>query len=115
MIGRIILKIIGVCGFLIGLMTAFYGFFVFLKQIYYWLKYGEWVRKPLSILITYLPEDFSSWLESPHSWLGVHEIIVWSLDKVPFSLFLIVAGSTGGCLFILITFVQPLDKEKKST
>ncbi len=64
-----------------------YGFQVFMH-----LKHGEWVEFPLTILASFGPEKFVSWLSNPPSWHGLHKIIEGALELIPLSLFAVLVG-----------------------
>jgi len=69
------------------------GFFIIFRQLFVWLKNGEW--RDMSLLKGVLYTDIDpivSWLTHPQSWFGVHTIIHWVLISFPLSLFLIIVG-----------------------
>ncbi|GEM_PF-3070994 len=61
------------------------GFWVFGKQCYTYLRYGEWV--PRSVID--LMEMFEvRWAMSPDDWIGLHKVLDWT----PMSVALILTG-----------------------
>jgi hypothetical protein len=75
------------------------GFFVVAYQAYKYLRYGVWPEFALAYLVQYGPDWFTSWVYSPTSWLGLHELTVKALTAIPLSISLMV---TGGITMLLI-------------
>ena len=51
---------------------------VFLYQCYLWLRNGEWVTMPVTVLfekVLHPDNALLRWFTSPESWLGVHKLI----------------------------------------
>ena len=76
----------------VGVLLILVGIGIFGFQVFTYLKYGEWIEFPLTILASLGPEKYVSWLSNPTSWLGLHKIIDGALKSIPLSLFAIVVG-----------------------
>ncbi|MEJ1392117.1 MAG: hypothetical protein RPU34_14715 [Candidatus Sedimenticola sp. (ex Thyasira tokunagai)] len=76
-----------------GILFILAGIGLFGFQIFIYLKHGEWVEFPLTILTSFGPEKLVSWLSNPTSWQGLHKIIDGTLELIPLSLFAVIAGS----------------------
>lgn len=79
-----------------GVIIAVAGILLFGLQVLNWLEKGFWTPFSLYSLLPdskYLPRDFSGWLYSPQSWIGLHKLVVGFLLFIPFPLFLFVAGA----------------------
>ena len=62
-------------------------------QVFVYLKDGRWEKLPLLYLATLLgPDQFSSWLHHPTSWLGLHNVVDGFLKIMPLTVFLILVG-----------------------
>ena len=59
-----------------------------------WLQDGIWKELPLFSTFNYLLEGTAlhGWVSDPQSWLGLHNMVVWSLENIPLALVLIVDG-----------------------
>ena len=68
--------------FLFGVI--FFGF-----QIFCWLRYGEWLGYPCTVLLNALPAFLQVQLENLPA---LREMIVWGLDRVDFSILLVLSG-----------------------
>src|SRR5712691_5588256 len=86
-----------------GWGLLFYGVVIFGYQVYFWLKYGEWVAVKVIYFFTpaarvfgdastpvdLVPEWFHGswrWLLGPDSWFGLHKVVYGLLDVLPVSL-----------------------------
>jgi len=81
---RYLLFSIAVCMFLAGLCVLGY-------QVYAGLMYGTWPALPLQMYFEYLT-PFTTWIERPQSWYGLHKLLTEFLAFAPLSLFLLLAG-----------------------
>lgn len=91
----------------------FWGIVLFLVQVLYWLKSGQWVAVPvLDLFITpafvephilgMTPHDLVPnflgrlfpWLGYPTDWFGVHKFVHAILQFVPLSVVLVAIGFT---------------------
>ncbi len=100
------LSIVG-CAFLI----VFSGFGVLGYQSALWLQDGVWTELPLLTVFNYFFEGaaIQGWLNNPQSWLGLHQVVDWSLQNIPLSLTLILEGIflvtlTASFFFLSIVF-----------
>jgi hypothetical protein len=71
----------------VGTSFVFSGIGLFIYQIYFWLKNGEWTEYSLLWPLSYI-ENLQSWVYYPIEWVGVHKI----LDFIPFPIFLVAMG-----------------------
>ena len=55
------------------------------RQSYVWLQTGDWIPEPSGVLVRYLPSAVLKWIDSPESWLGLHELFTWLLQLLPLS------------------------------
>lgn len=78
----------------IGVLCVFSGMAILCFQVFVYLKDGEWIEFPLSILFAFGPEGFLMWLNNPRSWFGLHKIINGVLEVMPLSLFFMIVGVT---------------------
>lgn len=66
------------CVFLLFLSPFLSAAAVFLYQCYLWLRSGEWVAMPVTVLfekILHPDNALMRWFASPESWLGLHKLI----------------------------------------
>ena len=82
-----------------GILSILAGIGLFCFQVFAYLKHGEWIEVPLSMLASFVSEEFVSWLNNPTSWFGLHKIINGALELIhpaleliPLALFAIVVG-----------------------
>ncbi len=93
----------------ISFASAFYGLALFVGQLVFWLKRGDWLSLPTywlfrehftilsmpvgaiksesDVLLQWIPfVGRSKWLEFPHDWIGLQKAAIWLLDffSVPF-------------------------------
>ena len=73
---------------LIGVVIALAGFAVLCLQVFAYLKTGDW--KSISTLSVVAP--LFSWLQTPQSWFGLHNIVRKMLAILPLSLALVLIG-----------------------
>jgi len=59
-----------------------------------WLQDGIWKELPLLSAFNYFMQGtaFHGWVSDPQSWLGLHNMVVWSLENIPIALVLIIDG-----------------------
>jgi hypothetical protein len=76
--------------FLLGLA----GIAIFGWQCVVWLKTSTWHGLPVSMLVK-PSSDFGRWFTDPHSWFGLHKLIVIAFD-LPLSLILLWAALLDG-------------------
>jgi len=95
---------------LLGLLLCFSvflsGFGLLGYQTVVWLQDGVWNAMPLMMVFTFLFEGtaFGAWMQTPDSWMGLHQVMEWLLINTPISLVLIVDGlvlSAGMAAFII--------------
>lgn len=73
---------------LLGALIVLAGLGVLALQIYGYLRFGRWESYALlEFVAPYLP-----WLRSPHSWLGLHKIVMNVFNILPVSLALLLPG-----------------------
>lgn len=73
---------------LLGALIVLAGLGVLALQIYGYLRFGRWESYSLlEFVAPYLP-----WLRSPHSWLGLHKIVMNVFNILPVSLALLLPG-----------------------
>ncbi len=105
---RLIIRYVGSLFFLAGLCV--FGF-----QVYTWFNVGHWFDMDLLWLVDWLLStqaiDLSSstlvnWFHTPQEWLGFHQSLIFVLDLIPLSLFLVVMG------VFLFAFVYQGEKER---
>jgi len=90
--------------------SVFLGLFIFGWQIYQWLRFGYWIKLPLSNGFEYFGIDLTS-IYYPMDWRGVAKIIQWFL-KWPLSLSLPIIIS---CLtYLLKAIIASLVNEFKT-
>lgn len=75
----------------IAVLTILAGLGIFLYQLYMELRHDTWTAIPLARLLGYLT-PITSWLEQPHSWFGLHNLLTGTLALLPLWLSLFVAG-----------------------
>ena len=63
-------------------------------QSFMWLQDGIWQELSLFSAFSYLLEGTAlhGWVSDPQSWLGLHNMVVWSLENIPLALVLIIDG-----------------------
>jgi len=63
-------------------------------QSFMWLQDGVWKELPLFSAFNFLLEGTAlhGWVSEPHSWLGLHNMVVWCLENIPLALILIIDG-----------------------
>ena len=63
-------------------------------QSFMWLQDGIWQELPLFSAFSFLLEGTAlhGWVSDPQSWLGLHNMVVWSLENIPLALVLIIDG-----------------------
>jgi hypothetical protein len=85
----------------LGLLALLLCFTVFLSgfgllgyQTVVWLQDGVWNAMPLMMVFSFLFEGttFGVWMQNPDSWMGLHQVMEWTLINTPISLVLIVDG-----------------------
>lgn len=66
-------------------------------QTVLWLQDGVWTAYPIMMVFDFVFQGsiFQVWLDSPESWLGLHQLVLWCLENIPTSLVLIVQGVLG--------------------
>ncbi len=79
--------------FVAGLMILT-GVGIVSYQSFIWLQDGIWQELPLLSAFNYLLEGTAihNWVSEPQSWLGLHNVVVWSLENIPLALVIIVDG-----------------------
>ena len=83
---------------LLGLLVCFAvflsGFGLLGYQTVVWLQDGVWNAMPLMMVFSFLFEGtaFGTWMQTPDSWVGLHQVMEWLLINTPISLVLIVDG-----------------------
>lgn len=89
------------CAIGCAMLIVFSGFGVLGYQSALWLQEGVWTELPLLSVFNYFFDGaaIQEWLNNPQSWLGLHQIIDWSLKSIPLSLTLIFQGM----IFVFIT------------
>lgn len=67
---------------------------IFLYQGYSWLQNGYWSPLPLVTLFASheFITEYSSWYNTPDSWIGLNKVIRWIFEKIPLSFATIGAG-----------------------
>ena len=75
----------------IAVLTIIAGLGIFLYQLYMELRHGTWTAIPLARLLEYLT-PIAPWLEQPHSWFGLHNLLTGTLALLPLWLTLFVTG-----------------------
>jgi hypothetical protein len=67
-------------GLIVGPTVA--GTWVLLWQVLTWLKTGAWVAMPTSVFWSWCCRgtQADSWVQSPSSWYGLHDIVISLLD-----------------------------------
>ena len=80
--------------FLSGICVLFY-------QIVGWLQNGIWEKLPLLRLFNYFFDGTALylWFQDPGSWLGLHQLVSWTLENIPISLLLIMDGIVMSTVF----------------
>lgn len=63
-------------------------------QSFMWLQDGIWKELPLFAAFNYFFEGTAlhGWVSAPQSWLGLHNLVVWSLESIPLALVFILDG-----------------------
>ena len=89
-----ILGNLGLLGLLLCFMVFLSGFGLLGYQIVIWLQDGIWNAMPMMMVFNMLFENtaLGIWMQNPDSWLGLHQLLKWSLDNIPISLVLIFNG-----------------------
>ncbi len=72
---------------LIGIMLILGSLSIWGYQIYYWLRYADWIKFSLLWPLSYI-KGLEAWTFYPHEWLGVNKI----LDFIPLSIILLLIG-----------------------
>jgi len=77
------------------------GILVVIRQAYSWLQFGRWPAISfIDALGPYIGgSSTAAWLAEPHSWLGVHRIVVF-LIELPLSLWILLGGCAIGSIFL---------------
>ena len=70
------------------------GISVGIYQIYFWLKFGNWLELPLNYILYITPESFSDWVYFPTEWIGISNIVRWVLTHSPISIVVFLLGLT---------------------
>lgn len=75
----------------VGGISLLAGFALLGVQVFLYLLNEEWVEMPLLYLASYASTELSSWLDSPTSWLTLHQIVYGILNfiSLPFALILV--------------------------
>jgi hypothetical protein len=76
----------------VGGILLLAGFALLGVQVFLYLLNEEWVEMPLLYLASYGSTEFSSWLDSPTSWLTLHQIVYGILNFISLPFALILAG-----------------------
>ena len=83
---------------LLGLMLCFAiflsGFGLLGYQTVGWLQDGVWNALPMMLVFEYLFEGtaLGLWMQNPESWIGLQQLLEWTLSNVPISLVLMAEG-----------------------
>lgn len=75
----------------IAILTILAGLGIFLYQLYMALRHGAWTAIPFARLLEYLT-PLTPWLEQPHAWFGLHNLLAGTLALLPLWLCLFVTG-----------------------
>ena len=72
----------------------FVGFSIIFYQVFYWLKTEKWISYPISKALSLLSptNSFILWLKNPHSWFGLHTVVLKLIYIIPISAVLIIFG-----------------------
>ena len=70
---------ISICGFLGGVLI---GGGIFLIQLYWWAKTGEWLSLPVGTLFVLLGFELE-WVYEPTDWVGVAKMLRLLLEQLP--------------------------------
>jgi hypothetical protein len=111
MFTKTIRKRFGELCLLVPVSIVLSGIAVLVYQAWYWAAQGSW--KPVAselMLDRILPHGFLKWLEEPHSWLIIKEILS-PFFSVPLSLFLLTFGLVA-LLFAMRLYDTPAKEEK---
>ena len=86
---------------LFSVLVFLSGFCVLFYQGFSWLQSGVWGELPLLKFFNYFFDGTAMhlWFQNPGSWLGLHQIVSWTLENVPISLVLIVNGAVMSTVF----------------
>jgi hypothetical protein len=89
-----ILGNLGLLGLLLCFTVFLSGFGLLGYQMVIWLQDGVWNAMPMMMVFNMLFENtaLGAWMQIPDSWLGLHQLLKWSLDNIPISLVLIFNG-----------------------
>lgn len=85
---------LGATAFLFGALVFASGVAVLGWQSFVWLQEGAWNALPMMAVFEFFLEGtpLHQWLLDPQSWMGLHQLIHWSLENIPVSLVLIIDG-----------------------
>lgn len=91
---------VGICLFVGGTVSSL---LVLLYQCAKWLQFGHWPSLPFGGVIAPRIEDtaLATWLIEPHSWYGLHSVVVGAL-RLPLSVWLFILGLTLGHFFFKV-------------
>lgn len=96
LVEKIIEKAIYLFAFVVFLGGFLGGPALFIYQVYFYLRFGEWSSFSLISVLSELDSRPGHWALNPESWVGLHYI----LDFIPLSLVLFFTGAfLGGYLF----------------
>ena len=97
-------------GLLLCVSVFLSGFGLLGYQIVVWLQDGAWNAMPLMMVFNFLFDGtpFGAWMQSPDSWVGLHQVVKWLLVNTPIFLVLIVNGliMTAGMAALIVFAVM---------
>src|SRR5438067_1716069 len=102
----------------LGLFLLFYFPALYIWQSYRWLDTGQWISLPASLafanlselremaqassdpvtqknfaVLAFVPEfQATEWMTDPKRWLGIHKLVMWSLEAFHIGFFAAVLG-----------------------